>query len=72
MLEKLACNMESNDEKPNIEFAKQLAIEEKSCPCKRTKCVRHGNCEECIAHHKEKETKYEPYCMRKSSKKKMK
>lgn len=69
MLEKLAYNMEDNDEKTNIELEKQLVIEEKSCPCKRIKCERHGNCEECIEHHKEKETKYEPYCMRKSRKK---
>ena len=22
-----------------------------NCPCKKTKCVRHGNCEECRKHH---------------------
>ena len=25
-----------------------------SCPCKRTKCERHGNCAACRAHHREK------------------
>lgn len=70
MLEKLACNnMGSNDEKTSNELEKQLAIAEISCPCKRIECVRHGKCEDCISHHREKETKYEPYCMRKSSKK---
>lgn len=33
------------------------------------KCERRGKCEECIEHDKKKETKYEPYCMRKSKKK---
>ncbi|MGD1822081.1 MAG: hypothetical protein ACPKM0_04870 [Pleomorphochaeta sp.] len=23
------------------------------CPCKNIKCERHGNCIECIKHHKE-------------------
>jgi len=22
-----------------------------SCPCKRKKCERHGNCDECRKHH---------------------
>ncbi len=26
------------------------------CPCKRTKCVRHGNCEVCREHHKNKKS----------------
>ena len=47
----------------------KLACNMESCPCKRLKCERHGKWEECITHHNEKETKYEPYCMRKSSKK---
>lgn len=69
MLENLACNKEKVEEKQSIDLARQLTKDENNCPCKRKKCVRHGNCEECIAHHKEKETKYEPYCMRKSNKK---
>lgn len=24
-----------------------------NCPCKKRKCVRHGNCEECRKHHAE-------------------
>lgn len=26
------------------------------CPCKRTKCVRHSNCEVCREHHKNKKS----------------
>lgn len=33
-----------------------------NCPCKRKKCERHGNCEACLAHHKDK--KHPPYCER--------
>lgn len=68
MLENLACNKGRVEEDPNLELTRQLAIEESNCPCKRIKCERYGKCEECIAHHKERETKYEPYCMRKSKK----
>ncbi|MGL5328716.1 MAG: hypothetical protein ACRDD7_05560 [Peptostreptococcaceae bacterium] len=32
------------------------------CSCKNTKCTRHGNCKECIEHHKGKEKV--PYCKR--------
>ncbi|MGI6152161.1 MAG: hypothetical protein ACOYIR_09490 [Christensenellales bacterium] len=38
-----------------------------SCPCKRTKCKRHGKCAECIAHHRN--SPYPPQCQRKSGKK---
>ncbi|MGN0906611.1 MAG: hypothetical protein ACI4NM_05630 [Bullifex sp.] len=24
------------------------------CPCKKTDCPRHGNCEECMRHHMKK------------------
>lgn len=24
-----------------------------NCPCKKKKCERHGNCEECRTHHAE-------------------
>ncbi|MGN0456396.1 MAG: hypothetical protein ACI4F2_06030 [Acutalibacteraceae bacterium] len=33
------------------------------CPCKRTKCARHGNCEECKKHHALKK-KHLPACER--------
>ncbi|HAB61641.1 MAG TPA: hypothetical protein DCE48_13275 [Lachnospiraceae bacterium] len=69
MLENLACNKVKEEEKQNSELVGQSAAEQSNCPCKRTKCERHGKCEECIEHHKKKESKYEPYCMRKSKKK---
>jgi hypothetical protein len=37
------------------------------CSCKRTKCPRHGKCDECIEYHKNNK-RYPPYCMRKSRK----
>lgn len=40
-----------------------------NCICVHVKCERHGKCEECITHHKEKK-KYVPYCMRKNRKNK--
>ena len=33
----------------------------KDCPCKKTKCERHGQCEVCREHHKLKK-KILPYC----------
>jgi hypothetical protein len=39
------------------------------CPCKKKKCPRHGNCEECIPYHKNKGQL--PYCERKSFLKKL-
>ncbi|HEX3038084.1 MAG TPA: hypothetical protein VHO94_03720 [Oscillospiraceae bacterium] len=33
------------------------------CNCPKTKCERHGNCEECIKHHEAKK-RYPPYCKR--------
>lgn len=35
----------------------------KDCPCKRTKCERHGQCDICREHHKLKK-KTLPYCER--------
>lgn len=32
------------------------------CPCKRTSCKRHGNCEACREYHKGR--KRPPYCER--------
>ena len=69
MLEKIVYNKEQVEEKQSLELARQLTEDKNNCPCRRTKCTRHGNCEECIAHHNENETKYKPYCMRKSNKK---
>lgn len=34
----------------------------KDCPCKWVKCKRHGNCEECIAHHKTHKKYPQPFC----------
>ena len=28
-----------------------LLVMQASCPCSRQKCVRHGNCRECMAHY---------------------
>lgn len=28
-------------------------MKRKDCPCKRKKCERHGNCEECRKYHAE-------------------
>lgn len=28
-------------------------MENKTCPCKKKKCERHGNCDECRKHHSE-------------------
>lgn len=38
------------------------------CSCKRTKCPRHGKCDECIEYHKENK-RYPPQCKRKTNKK---
>lgn len=35
------------------------------CNCKHKKCVRHGNCVECIKYHEN--TKRLPYCKRSKS-----
>lgn len=32
------------------------------CNCPKTKCVRHGNCEQCEAYHRERNNR--PYCRR--------
>lgn len=28
-------------------------MENMGCPCKRAKCERHGNCDECRRHHRQ-------------------
>lgn len=33
----------------------------KQCPCKRSRCVRHGDCVACRLYH-EKSKKHPPYC----------
>lgn len=43
-------------------------IGRKDCPCKRTKCERHGKCAECIEHHRTK--RYPPACERANKKSK--
>jgi len=32
------------------------------CDCPKKKCVRHGQCIECIEHHRKREQ--DPYCKR--------
>ncbi|WP_167954831.1 hypothetical protein [Anaerosporobacter faecicola] len=54
----------SECEKKNEEF-----VPPSECICTRTKCVRHGKCEECIKHHTEVETRWAPQCMRKKKRK---
>ena len=39
------------------------------CPCKKKKCPRHDNCDECIPYHKNKGKL--PYCERKGFLKKL-
>ena len=34
------------------------------CNCKKTKCVRHGNCKECIDYHSQSKRYPVPYCKR--------
>lgn len=38
-----------------------------ACPCKRTQCEQHGNCEACRAHHQRKR-KSLVYCEKKEMK----
>ena len=37
--------------------------ESRACPCKKLKCVRHGDCAACRLHHLEHK-KTPPYCER--------
>lgn len=34
------------------------------CNCKKTKCIRHGKCKECIEHHNRTKSLSPPYCKR--------
>ncbi len=43
-----------------------------TCPCVIKKCVRYGNCAECIEHHKTHKKYPEPYCKRPRKEKKAK
>lgn len=38
------------------------------CPCKRTKCERHGNCSECMLHHRNSNKQPLTACERKIKK----
>ena len=38
------------------------------CPCKRTKCERHGNCEQCREHHKTVKKNVQVACERQPKK----
>jgi len=33
-----------------------------NCPCPKKDCLRHGDCQECVYHHKAKNE--DPYCAR--------
>ena len=35
-----------------------------NCPCKKKKCERHGNCDECRKHHAESKRQRPVYCER--------
>lgn len=35
-----------------------------NCSCKKKKCVRHGNCKECIEYHNQSKSLRFPYCKR--------
>jgi hypothetical protein len=41
------------------------------CNCPKTKCERHGNCDACTEHHRLNK-KYEPYCIRRMQKERLK
>lgn len=34
------------------------------CSCKNSKCIRHGNCKDCIEHHKTTSKNKLPHCKR--------
>ena len=34
------------------------------CSCKKVKCVRHGNCVECLEYHNKSKSRPIPYCKR--------
>ena len=34
------------------------------CSCKKTKCVRHGNCKACLDYHRQLKKLPLPYCKR--------
>ncbi|MGL5750791.1 MAG: hypothetical protein ACRCXT_09710 [Paraclostridium sp.] len=36
----------------------------KVCSCKNTRCIRYGNCKECIEHHKTHSNNKLPHCKR--------
>ena len=41
--------------------------ENNQCNCPKTKCTRHGKCDECRKHHAEHK-KYPPFCDRQKQK----
>lgn len=47
-------------------------MENKDCPCKRTKCERHGNCDACREHHRLSKHQSFPACERIEAKKERK
>ncbi|WMC91071.1 helix-turn-helix domain-containing protein [Kineothrix sp. MB12-C1] len=47
-------------------------MENKDCPCKRTKCKRHGNCDACREHHQLSKHQSFPACERIEAKKERK
>lgn len=50
-----------------MEKGEQFMLEngKEECDCKKTDCVRHGKCPECIDYHNN--NKRLPYCKRKKS-----
>jgi len=40
----------------------KMKLENVSCSCKRIKCKRHSNCEECIAYHRNNKKHPLPFC----------
>ncbi len=42
-------------------------MDDKSCPCRKKKCERHGKCDECRKHHAESKRKLSVACERKKN-----
>ena len=48
-----------DDNRTNTEKGADIRAD---CPCKRTKCSRHGRCDQCLRHHDNK--RYPAACKR--------
>jgi hypothetical protein len=51
-----------NRQELNDSSDKLFSMSAPNCPCPKKVCKRHGNCQKCVDHHKEKNEL--PYCAR--------